>query len=115
VQPSDAGVLADGDRVPGWHFLTRGCFPFPRGPHAKHLANVLDSRTAVAAGHPTGPVHQPPRATKAATIAQVGLGAWILSGSLLTSGLDWYDYGGGRPKPELYGIWTVDTFTLDGA
>ena len=34
---------------------------------------------------------------------------------MLLSGFDWYHYGGGRPKPDLYGIWTVTTFTTDDA
>jgi uncharacterized membrane protein YphA (DoxX/SURF4 family) len=83
-------------------------------PQAKRLANV------VILGRPSPPATQPalftaPRAAKVATAAQVGLGAWILAGGLLLSGLDWFHDGGGRPKPELYGIWAVTTFTLDGA
>lgn len=82
-------------------------------PHAKRLANILVLQRS------SPPVTQPAlfttaRANKAATAVQVGLGAWILAGSMLLSGLHWYD-DGGRPKPGLYGIWTVDTFTLDGA
>jgi hypothetical protein len=55
------------------------------------------------------------RANKLSTTIQLTLGAWVLVGSMLLSGLAWYDDGGGRPKPELYGIWTVTTFTRDGA
>jgi hypothetical protein len=53
------------------------------------------------------------RANKVATTIQVTLGAWVLVGSLITSGLAWYDDGGGRSKPELYGIWNVETLTRD--
>jgi hypothetical protein len=56
-----------------------------------------------------------PRANKAATAVQVGLGVWILAGSLLLAGVDWSRYGDGRSKPELYGIWTVTAFSIDGA
>lgn len=83
-------------------------------PQARRLADVLVLQ------RPSQPASQPalftsPRANKVATTIQVGLGAWILAGSMLVSGLDWHHYGGGRPKPELYGIWTVTTFSLDGA
>jgi hypothetical protein len=83
-------------------------------PHVTPLANVL------ILGRPSPPATQPalfttPRANKAATAVQVGVGAWVLAGSLLISWLDWHHDGCGRPKPELYGIWTVTTFTLDGA
>ena len=82
-------------------------------PQAKRLANVFVLQRS------SPPVTQPAlftagRANKVATTIQLALGAWVLVGSLLTSGLAWYDDGGGRPKPELYGIWTVDTFTRDG-
>jgi hypothetical protein len=81
-------------------------------PQAKRLVNMLVLQ------RPSPPATQPAlfttrRATKAATTIQVGLGAWVLAGSMFMSWLDWSHYGGGRPKPELYGIWTVDTFTLD--
>jgi hypothetical protein len=82
-------------------------------PYAERLANVLILEK------PSPPATQPalfttPRAAKAATTIQVGLGAWVLAGSLLMSWLDWTHYGGGRPKPDLYGIWTVTSFTLNG-
>jgi hypothetical protein len=83
-------------------------------PQAKRLANMLVLQ------RPSPPASQPAlfttsRANKRATAVQVGLGAWILAGSMLLSWLDWEHYGGGRPKPELYGIWAVTSFTRDGA
>jgi len=82
-------------------------------PQAKRLANILVLQ------RPSPPATQPAlftnsRADKVATAVQVGLGAWILAGSLLLSWIDWSHYGGGRPKPELYGIWAVTSFTRDG-
>jgi hypothetical protein len=82
-------------------------------PHAKWLVNIFVLQ------RDSAPVFQPDlftdgRANKVATTIQVTLGAWVLVGSLITSGLAWHEYGGGRPKPELYGIWSVDTFTRDG-
>jgi hypothetical protein len=82
-------------------------------PNAERLANVLVlQRSSLPATQPV--LFTTGRANKAATAVQVGLGAWVLAGSMLLSGLEWHDDGGGRPKPDLYGIWTVDTFTRDG-
>jgi hypothetical protein len=82
-------------------------------PQAKRLANML------ILGRPSPPATQPAlftstRATKVAAVLQLALGAWILAGSLSVAWLGWRDYGGGAPKPELYGIWTVTEFSLDG-
>jgi hypothetical protein len=83
-------------------------------PHAERLANMFVLQ------RPSSPATQPAlfttsRATKAATAVQLALGAWILAGSMLLSWLDWHEYGDGGPKPELYGIWSVTEFSLDGA
>jgi hypothetical protein len=82
-------------------------------PQARRLANMLVLQRL------SSPAIQPAlfttrRAAKTATTIQVGLGAWVLAGSLLMSWLDWSHYGGGRPKPDLYGIWTVTEFSLNG-
>jgi hypothetical protein len=42
------------------------------------------------------------------------LGLWALAGCVLLGWQSWYEYGGGRAKPELYGIWSVSEFTADG-
>lgn len=82
-------------------------------PHARQLANVLLLERSSA------PLTQPAlfttaRSARIATAIQLGVGVWTLAGALLLSGLDWTHYGGGRPKPELYGIWSVTSFTRDG-
>jgi hypothetical protein len=83
-------------------------------PQTERLANVLVLQ------RPSQPFTQPalfstPRANKAATAVQLTLGCWALVGSLTVSWLDWSHYGGGQPKPALYGIWSVTSFTRDGA
>jgi hypothetical protein len=83
-------------------------------PQAKRLANMFVLQ------RPSPPATQPAlfatrRANRVATAVQVGSGAWVLAGSLLLSWLDWHDDGDGRAKPALYGIWTVTSFTRDGA
>lgn len=68
---------------------------------------------------PVGPVSQPelfenPRSRRISTGVQAALGVWVLIGCVVISGTGWYEYGGGREKPELYGIWAVREFTVDG-
>ncbi|MCX2712260.1 DoxX family protein [Mycolicibacterium sp. J2] len=54
------------------------------------------------------------RANRWAVRVQLALGIWVLAGLLIQGWQAWESYGGGRPKPELYGIWSVRSFTLDG-
>lgn len=54
------------------------------------------------------------RANTIAARVQVALGIWMVAGCVLTSWQSWSKYGGGRVKPELYGIWTVSRFDVDG-
>ncbi|OMC31692.1 DoxX family protein [Mycobacterium sp. GA-1841] len=67
----------------------------------------------------TGPARQPDlfasaRANTIAARVQGLLGIWMVAGCVLTSWQSWTEYGGGRDKPELYGIWTVSRFDVDG-
>lgn len=82
-------------------------------PHSRWLVNIFVlQRSSPLVTQPA--LFTDGRAKKVATMIQLTLGAWVLVGSLLRSGFAWYEDGGGRPKPELYGIWTVETFTRDG-
>jgi hypothetical protein len=82
-------------------------------PHVRWLVNIFVlQRSSPLVTQPA--LFTDGRSNKVATTIQVTLGAWVLVGSLFTSGLTWCNDGGGRPKPELYGIWTVETFTRDG-
>jgi hypothetical protein len=67
----------------------------------------------------TEPARQPElftdaRANRNAARVQAVLGIWVVAGCILTSWQSWTEYGGGRTKPELYGIWTVSRFDIDG-
>lgn len=81
-------------------------------PQARRLANVLVLE------RPAEPASQPPlfsgrRADRIATAAQVAPGIWVLLSEVLAGWQLWNTYGGGRTKPELYGIWSVTEFTRD--
>lgn len=83
-------------------------------PQARRLTDFLVLH------RPAAPVTQPSlfasdRANRIATIVQVALGIWVLVGIVLSNVNGWYEYGGGRPKPELYGIWSVTDFVRGDA
>ncbi len=82
-------------------------------PHLRRLADVvvLESRSE--------PVRTPQlftgrRANRIATAVQVGLGIWVSVGLVVVGWQSWREYGDGRPRPELYGIWAVSEFSVDG-
>ncbi|WP_232716856.1 DoxX family protein [Gordonia metallireducens] len=49
-----------------------------------------------------------------AAVAQVVVGIWVAIGAATSSWSDYREHGGGAPKPELYGIWSVQDFRVDG-
>lgn len=55
------------------------------------------------------------RANRVAALVQAGLGLWVAAGCVLSGWQSWHEYGGGRAEPELYGIWAVSRFDVDGA
>ena len=82
-------------------------------PHLRRLADVLVLQRS------SGPVHTPhlftgQRADRVATVVQVGLGIWVSIGLACVGWQSWHEYGDGRPKPPLYGIWAVSEFSVDG-
>ena len=82
-------------------------------PQIRRLANVLVLE------RPSEPASQPrlfasPRANRIAALVQALLGIWVLIGCVQVGWQAWNEYGGGRVKPELYGIWSVTEFTVDG-
>ncbi|MFI9510117.1 DoxX family protein [Nocardia sp. NPDC052566] len=82
-------------------------------PQARRLANFL-----VLERH-SEPARQPAlfrtqRANRIAAVVQVVLGLWILSGTVQLGVTGYTEFGAGAPKPELYGIWNVTDFSVDG-
>jgi len=82
-------------------------------PRARRLVDAL------VLGRGVGPEVRPalfdsPRRDRLATAAQVLLGVWVLAGCLVLSLQSWREFGDGRPKPDLYGIWRVTEFAVDG-
>jgi hypothetical protein len=86
---------------------------FLLAPDLRRLVNLffLDR----AAGPSTQPpLFAKPRANRIALAAQVLFGIWLVGMNAYGSWTDWYRYGGGSPKPALYGIWDVNQLTVDG-
>lgn len=82
-------------------------------PQYRRLADLLVLQRA------TEPAMQPElfagaRANIIATRVQAVLGIWMVAGCVLSGWQGWSEYGGGRDTPELYGIWTVNRFDVDG-
>ena len=82
-------------------------------PEFSRLAKFLVMNRAV------GPSVQPrlfrsSRANRIAIGVQILFGAWLLGTTLYSTWRDWFKYGGGAPKSQLYGIWNVDQLSIDG-
>ena len=82
-------------------------------PEMRRLTNMLIlDRTA-------GPSTMPPlakRATmrRALVAAQIVFGAYVIGAGYVDARQSWYRYGGGAPKPPLYGIWTIEKMEING-
>ena len=54
------------------------------------------------------------RANRWVLAAQIVFGCFLLGANAYSASRNWYDFGGGRTKPALYGIWNVNECTIDG-
>jgi len=55
-----------------------------------------------------------PRAGRWATIAQIAVLVSVVGIQGFGARSGWFQYGGGAPKSALYGIWNIETFTVNG-
>ena len=86
---------------------------FLLAPEARRLANVLVfNRTAGPSTQP--PLGRSPRAIRIGAIAQGVFGIYLVGMGLYGARQSWYSYGGGAPKPPLYGIWNITEMQIDG-
>ena len=82
-------------------------------PEAARIANVVVFDRAVA------PSTQPAlfrrrRLVLVALAVQLGYGAFLVLDAYAGAHQSWFQYGGGAPKSPLYGIWNIETMTIDG-
>jgi uncharacterized membrane protein YphA (DoxX/SURF4 family) len=86
---------------------------FLLGPDLSRGADFFLSGRAVA------PSTQPQllstrRANRIAFALQLVFGLWMAGTAAYGSWDNWHTFGGGRPKPSLYGIWDVQQLSIDG-
>jgi len=82
-------------------------------PDARRLLNVLVlNRSTLASSMP--PLFRGLRMRRIMTAVQIALGAYLVAMNLVSARQSWFIYGGGAPRPPLYGIWDVDKMTMDG-
>ena len=87
-----------------------------RAPGARH-AGVWPRRSLDVPPDPprTPPLFRSARANRAALIAQVAFGVYLMATFAALSVRYWYGEGGGRaPKSALYGIWNIEELAVDG-
>ncbi|GHD79149.1 hypothetical protein GCM10010317_099410 [Streptomyces mirabilis] len=82
-------------------------------PHTPRLAEALLTERPVPAAAPAD-LFRSRRANRIATALQAGAGLWLLGAQLRNDWSFWKNHGGGREKPELYGVWDVTDFSIDG-
>jgi len=86
---------------------------FLAAPELSRLADFFLWDRAV--GRSTQPLlFRSVRANRIAVIAQLVFAAWIVGVTVYGAWSQWPVWGGGQPKPPLYGIWRVDKLMIDG-
>jgi len=86
---------------------------FLLAPDLPQLGDVFLRRSAVRpSGEPL--LFRSRWANRTAIAAQIVFGLFLLGADLRGAWHSWNTYGGGRPKPALYGIWDVDQMWVDG-
>jgi uncharacterized membrane protein YphA (DoxX/SURF4 family) len=86
---------------------------FLLAPQARRLAEffLLDRAVEPAPGNS---LFRTLRANRIALAVQAVFALWLIGINIYSARTDWRTFGGGAPKPALYGIWNVDQFTTDG-
>ncbi|WP_168706570.1 DoxX family protein [Gordonia paraffinivorans] len=82
-------------------------------PYARGLADLF------VFGRTSRPLRMPPLFARADLNRRAGwvlviLGLWVAFGAAYESWYEYNEYGGGAPKPALYGIWSVGDHRVDG-
>jgi hypothetical protein len=85
---------------------------FLLAPDAKRLANTffLDRPAPSSSDRP---LFRSARRNRIASAVQVLAGVFLIGANLYGSLSAYHTYGAGSPKSPLYGIWSVESFTLD--
>jgi hypothetical protein len=86
---------------------------FLLAPDMRRLLTFFFTDRTVAPSRSTA-LFRTARANHIAVILQVVFGTYLIGVGIYGAIDGWHQYGGGRPKSALYGIWNVDEMTVDG-
>ena len=86
---------------------------FLLAPDIRRLLTFFFTDRTVAPSRSTA-LFRTARANRIAVILQVVFGTYLIGVGIYGAIDGWHQYGGGRPKSALYGIWNVDEMTVDG-
>jgi uncharacterized membrane protein YphA (DoxX/SURF4 family) len=86
---------------------------FLLAPEARRLFNFFFTNRAIVPARQT-PLFRSARANRIAVLLQVVFGFYLIGMGIYSGIQGWRTYGGGRPKPSLYGIWNVEQMSVDG-
>lgn len=86
---------------------------FLLAPEARRFFNFFFTDRATAPSRQT-PLFRSVRANRVAVLLQVAFGLYLIGMGIYSGVEGWHTYGGGRPKPSLYGIWDVEQMSVDG-
>lgn len=87
---------------------------FLLGPNLERLASFFLLHRPTDSAKPVNLPLSSTRSLRIVAIAQIVLWLWFAGNNIYGDWDSWHHYGGGRPKPPLYGIWHVDQITVDG-
>jgi hypothetical protein len=82
-------------------------------PDARRLVNfIVLGRATEASSHP--PLFRRRFLRVAAIAVQLALGTWLVYSSFTVNNASYRQRGPEAPRPPLYGVWTIETMTIDG-
>ncbi len=96
-------------KILSFHLLLFALFLL--APDALRVVNFLVLNRSVPSAN-LFPLFVSPRANRIALIVQGLFGAYLIISFAYLGWTGWFQYGGGRPKSALYGIWNVQTMTV---
>lgn len=94
-----------------FHLLVMSLFLL--APQMGRLLNFFVLNRAIAP-EVRPPLFRSARSNRVAAWVQVAFWIWVLALYSYQSAKSWRSYGGGRPKPPLYGIWDITEMKMDG-
>lgn len=98
-------------KILSFHLIVLGLLIL--APEFRRVTNFLFLNRAAEAREPA-PLFRSARRNRIATVAQVVFALWLIGFGAYGARASWKSFGGGAPKPALYGIWDVEQQTVDG-